>query len=158
VHRTLPALVCDLEIRCAVLLESLPELPPAEIRQRVEEIQVRIGGVRSEVQAMLRESLGDPALATSHYQTYLRYSRILFSCEHFDLPVIHRWGEDDRQITVMCWSLLDQVGWTFAHPHVSAFSNDYYWALPPRNIIGVPANEHERLLGIGDGEVPKLVR
>jgi hypothetical protein len=133
-----------------VLLGSLPENPATEIRQRVEEIRARIGGVRSEARALLRESLEDPDTATEHYQTYLRYSRILFACEHFDLPVIQRWGEDDQQITAMCWSLLDQVGWMFPHPHVSAFSNDYYWALPPRNIIGVPANEHERLLGIGD--------
>jgi hypothetical protein len=133
-----------------VLLESLPEFPAEEIGQRVEELRVRIGGVRSEAQALLREKLEDPSMAAHHYQVYLHYNRILLSCEHFDLPVIQRWGEDDRQITEMCWSLLDQVGWTFEHPHVSAFSNDYYWALPPRNIIGVPANEHERLLGIGD--------
>jgi hypothetical protein len=150
VHRTLRALVCDLEIRCKVLLGSLPASPATEIRQRVEEITARIGGLRSEAQALLGEDLDDPNVAAEHYQTYLRYSRILLTCEHFDLPVILRWGEDDRQITAMCWSLLDQVGWTFPHPHVSAFSNDYYWALPPRNIIGVPANEHERLLGVGD--------
>lgn len=149
-HRTLRALVCDLDIRCTVLLESLPEIPADEIRQRVEELKVRIGYVRSDVQALLREKLDDPTKAPDHYQDYLYYNRNLLSCEHFDLPVIQRWGEHDRQITMMCWSLLEQVGWRFENPHVSAFSDDYYWALPPRNIIGVPANEHERLLGIGD--------
>lgn len=149
-RHTLRALVCDLEIRCKVLLESLPPSPAAEIRKRVDEIVARIGGLRFEAQALLTESLEDPDLVAEHYQTYLRYSRILFTCEHFDLPVILRWGEDDRQITAMCWALLDQVGWMFPRPYVSAFSNDYYWALPPRSIIGVPANEHERLLGVGD--------
>lgn len=149
-HRTLPALVYDLDVRCTVLLESLPPSPAAEISQRVSEIRAKIGGLHSEARALLGQDLDDPAAAVGHYQTYLRYSRILFTCEHFDLPVIQRWGEDDRQITAMCWSLLDQIGWTFPLPHISTFSNDYYWALPPRNIIGVPANEHERLLGIGD--------
>lgn len=149
-HRTLRALVCDLEIRCTVLLESLPASPATEISGRVNEIREKIKGLSFEARALLSEDLEEPTRAAEHYQTFMNCSRILFTSEHFDLPVILRWGEDDRQITAMCWALLDQVGWPLARPYVGAFSSDYYWAFPLRDIIAVPANEHERLLGIGD--------
>jgi hypothetical protein len=150
VHSTLRALFSDLEVRCLVLLGSLPAVPPAEIATRIEELRTKIGLLRSEARALLGENLEDPSAASAHYEAYVRHNRIVFEAEHFELPILLRWGDQDRQMTAMCSALLSQVGWQLVHPQVGTISHEYYWALPSRQLIAVPANEHERLLAIGD--------
>jgi hypothetical protein len=150
VHSTLRALVSDLEIRCDVLLASLPASRPAEIDGRVGELSAKVSILRSEALALLALELEDPSLAASHYQDYAELNRRLSGAEQLELPVLLRWAEPDRQITEMCSALLVQVGWSLAHPLVGTVSHDYYMALASRNIIYVPANEHQRLLAIGD--------
>ncbi len=149
-HNTLRALVSDLEIRCEVLLGNLPGAPAAEIALRVETLNTRVTLLRSEARALLGKALEDPALAQVHYDDYLHLSRTLSTAERFELPVIMRWDEPDRQITEMCSAMLDQVGWHLPRPLVGTVSHDYYMALASRSLIFAPVNEHERLLAIGD--------
>jgi hypothetical protein len=149
VHRTLPAIVTDLEIRANALLESLTATPPSELSQRVQSVQRQVQMLRAEAQA-LRNSLGDPAEAPQQFDLHLDLSRNLLQFEQFDVPLISRWSEADRLMTEMCHALLSQVGWPFDRPLVACFSTEYYWAHPVRKIIGVPANEERRLLAVGD--------
>jgi hypothetical protein len=150
VHNTIRPLVSDLKIRCDVLLKNLPAAPPASLATRVAEVSTKVTMVRSEAKAMLTNQLEDPALAAGHYARYTTMNRILLGVEQFELPVILRWSEADREITDMCSALLDQVGWQLAHPLVGTISHEYYVTLPSRSVIYVPANENERLLAVGD--------
>jgi hypothetical protein len=92
-----------------VLLESLPAVPPAEITTWVEELRAKIGLLRSEAHALLKQNLEDPTAAAEHYEAYAHCNRIVFESEHFELPIILRWGEQDRRMTALCSALLDQV-------------------------------------------------
>lgn len=148
-HRTLPAVVADLEIRADALLRSISASPPAELSERVHSIRVQAEMLQGEARA-LRAALGDPGDAPGHFDRHMDLNRILRQLELYDLPLLQRWSTADRLMTQMCNALLRQVGWSFDRPLVGCFSSDYYWTHPVRRIIGVPANEERRLLAIGD--------
>jgi hypothetical protein len=150
VQRSLRGLVQDLEVRAGILHESLPAPAPAEIEARVNDVRGRVASLRTEAQALLTESLETSKDAASHLDRHLRISGPLQSLEQFDAPVLTRWSEADRLVTVMCHALLVQVGWPYEPPLVGAASTDYYWVYPPRAIISIPANEEKRLLAVGD--------
>jgi hypothetical protein len=152
VHRSLRTLAQDLEIRATVLEESLPPAPPEELSPRVNDVLMRLKALRGEARALLSQALEDAAAADVNLRRQLAISQQLQMLEMYDAPLILRWSDSDRVATGVCASLLGQVNWPPDRPKplVACLSCDYYWVLPKRNMIVVPANEERRLLAIGD--------
>lgn len=149
-HRALPGLVADLEIRAGMVLDSLPLAADPPRDARLAELRMRVTAIRSEAQHLLGSPLNDPNAASGHLATYGKLTKELLQCEQFDLPFLTRWSDADRLMTEMCSALLRAIAWPYRLPLVGTFSTDYYWVNPYKSVICVPTNEEVRLLALGD--------
>lgn len=148
----LRGLLHTLEQRCAVLGGRCSAVASEiDVRDHALQAYRALERLRRQVGHLLNDpSLGSPLLLSNHLQAYRRWSEEVSQIEGYLLPFIERFDETDRQLTRLCQRLAQQVRWPIDAPLVSAFSSQYYWTVPPFNVIAVPAGETSTLLGLPD--------
>ncbi len=146
-HRSLRGLVTDLEVRAAGVVASL-EGADARLVDRVTNLSTQADFIRTEARALLGAELEKTELADEHFRQYRAYNQVLVLRETYELPLLQRFCDADAAATGLCWELLNQIGWRDDKPVLGCYSNSYYWTVPPLGLIGLPANEERRLLGV----------
>ena len=148
----LRGLVRNLEGRCSLLRDRLAALQvDPEVQTHLLDAYQRVERVRREAEQTLKDpTLGADAFLSNHLRSLRELERRVTLVESYLLPFVERYAESDRRLTRLCRRLIDQVSLPLHAPLVVAFSNHYYWTIPPFPLVCAPAGEVHTLLRLPD--------
>jgi hypothetical protein len=154
-HRLLGGALAQLEHRCDDLMTAVAASTDARMecqRERVTETVETVKRVIKNSHSKLAEIDPEPRGRDNVAWMAMvgQLSERLHVVERSVAPVLLRFDERDKQITLIAERLLRDAGWTRPTPIVTAFSTHYFHTDPAYQVIAAPAGEERRLLRLPD--------
>lgn len=149
----LVGLADDLQARCDRLIKMAKASGVRlEIAQFAENTVVHLSTLRDQIKAFQASNrLLYDKIASEAFQEYQALEREVVMIEHFALPALVRFNDQDQQMLQSIERLIRETGFPKEIVSlVNSTSFNYYWAKPELQIIGIPSGDVEGVLGWPD--------